>query len=225
MLEVRNTLYILGKEIELIDGSGIHGQASTTAFKGLGEGVWRLVDETRPDGKIFVMTNVRSKDMDDSNMVFGWTMGAQPGVIEPPAGDYALIGKPAADIAKSLTAGWHEKLRPLFEEMIVEDAAFWKITCSSPSGVAEWPNDPRVTVIGDAVHGMTPAGGNGANTAVRDSALLGRLIAEAGGYREGLTEEYEKIMRVYASEMVAASYAIATEQFGINIDEATSKTI
>tara|TARA_R110002060_G_scaffold34277_13_gene45152 strand:+ start:77 stop:823 length:747 start_codon:yes stop_codon:yes gene_type:complete len=42
---------------------GIHGQAPTTAFKGLGEGVWRIVDESNPKGKVFVMTNVRSVDM------------------------------------------------------------------------------------------------------------------------------------------------------------------
>lgn len=30
---------------------GIHGQAPTTAFKQLGEGVWRVVDDTRPSGK------------------------------------------------------------------------------------------------------------------------------------------------------------------------------
>ena len=174
---------------------------------------------------MFVITNVRSGDMDDPNVIFGWTMGAQPGVIEPPGGDYALIGAPAADIAKSITTDWHESIRPLFEQMVVQDAAFWKITCSSPSGVPEWPNDPRVTVIGDSVHGMTPAGGNGANTAVRDSALLGRLIAEAGGYQPGLTAEFEKRMRVYASEMVKGSYEIAITQFGIQIDEATTKTI
>ena len=31
---------------------GIHGQAPTTAFKQLGEGVWRVVDETKPSGKV-----------------------------------------------------------------------------------------------------------------------------------------------------------------------------
>lgn len=31
---------------------GIHGQAPTTAFKQLGEGVWRAVDDTRQDGNI-----------------------------------------------------------------------------------------------------------------------------------------------------------------------------
>lgn len=54
---------------------GIHGQAPTTAFKQLGEGVWRLLDESNPDGKVFAITNVRPGDMDDPNIEFGWTMG------------------------------------------------------------------------------------------------------------------------------------------------------
>ena len=66
---------------------------------------------------------------------------------------------------------------------------------------------------------MTPAGGIGANTAMRDSALLGRLIGEAGGWKEGITDEYEKQMRVYGSEAVAQSYGMATKQFGVHIDE------
>ena len=198
---------------------GIHGQAPTTAFKGLGEGVWRLTDDSNPNGRVFTITNVRPGDMDDANVQFGWTMGAQPGVIKAPNDDYALIGAPAAEIAKALTADWHPRLKPLFDEMAVSEAAFWKITCSTPTGVPEWRNEPRVTVIGDAAHSMTPAGGIGANTAVRDSALLGRLLAEAGGYEEGVTAAYEKEMRVYASEAVRTSYGLATGQFGVTIHE------
>ena len=197
---------------------GIHGQAPTTAFKGLGEGVWRLTDDSSPKGRVFVITNVRPGDMDDPTIQFGWTMGALSGLIQAPNDDYALIGTPAASIAKSLTANWHPRLKPLFEEMAESEAAFWKITCSSPGGVPEWDNEPRVTVIGDAVHSMTPAGGIGANTAVRDSALLGTLLAEAGGCKEGVTDAYEKGMRVYASEAVAKSYALAKAQFGVRID-------
>jgi 2-polyprenyl-6-methoxyphenol hydroxylase-like FAD-dependent oxidoreductase len=203
---------------------GIHGQASTTAFKGLGEGVWRLVDDSNPIGRVAVITNVRPDEMNDANVEFGWTMGAQPGVIKAPNDDYSMIGTPAAEIAKKLTANWHSRLKPLFDEMAESEAAFWKITCSTPTGVPEWPNEPRVTVIGDAVHSMTPAGGIGANTAVRDSALLGRLLAEAGGYRNDVTAAYETEMRVYASEAVKTSYGIAKIQFGISIDE-NSKTV
>ncbi|KAH8659363.1 hypothetical protein BGZ60DRAFT_415109 [Tricladium varicosporioides] len=196
---------------------GIHGQAPTTAFKGLGEGVWRLTDDTNPKGRVFTITNVRSGDMDDPSLNFGWTLGAQPGVIK--VDDFSLVGAPAAKIAKELTANWHPRIKPLFDEMPESEAAFWKITCSTPSGVPEWKNEPRVTVIGDAVHSMTPAGGIGASTAVRDSALLGKLISEAGGYKEGVTAAYEKEMRVYGSEAVATSYGLATSQFGVVIDE------
>ncbi|KAI1388158.1 putative zeaxanthin epoxidase, chloroplastic [Hypoxylon trugodes] len=200
---------------------GIHGKAPSTAFKGLGEGVWRIVDDSKPNGKVFVITNVRPGDMDDPNIDFGWTMGGQPGVIKPPNDDFAIIGRPAAEIAKSLSSNWHARLKPLFDHMDESEAAFWKITCSTPSGVPEWKNEPRVTVIGDAAHSMTPAGGIGANTGVRDSDLLGRLLGEAGGYKDGVTLTYEREMRVYASEAVRASYGMATKQFGVFIDESS----
>lgn len=201
---------------------GIHGQAPSTAFKGLGEGVWRITDEINPKGKVFVMTNVRPGEMDDPSVQFGWTMGSVPGVIKAPHDNYSITGTAAAEIAKDLTSNWHPRLRPLFDEMVETEAAFWKITCSTPSGVPEWQNEPRVTVIGDAAHSMTPAGGIGANTAVRDSALLGKLLTEAGGYGDGVTAAYEKEMRVYASEAVRTSYGIATGGFGIVIDENSS---
>ncbi|KAI9899845.1 hypothetical protein N3K66_004107 [Trichothecium roseum] len=204
---------------------GIHGQAPTTAFRGLGEGVFRLQDSSGPNGPTFLITNVRAGDMDDPEVKFGWTMGGVPGAIRAPNDDYALVGKPAADLAREVTRGWAPKFRALIDGMDEGEAAFWKITCSTPSGVPVWESEDRVTVIGDAVHSMTPAGGIGANTAVRDSALLGRLIGEAGGFRKGLTEEYERGMRVYASEAVHASYTTAVAQFGIQIDEETTPTV
>jgi 2-polyprenyl-6-methoxyphenol hydroxylase-like FAD-dependent oxidoreductase len=205
-------------KLQVFDTSarGIHGQAPTTAFKGLGEGVFRLLDSSRPDGDLFIITNVRARDMDDPNIQFGWTMIAPGAIIKAPNDDYSIVGKQAADIAKGLTANFDPRFKPLFTEMVESEAAFWKITCSSPNGVPEWPNEPRVTVIGDAVHSMTPAGGIGANTAVQDSALLGRLIAEAGGYREGITAEYEKEMRVYGGNAVKTSYGMAKMSFGID---------
>lgn len=211
---------------------GIHGQAPTTAFKGLGEGVFRIVDDTtQPNGgKVFLITNVRADDMNNPDINFGWTMGGSPGVINPPNDNYTIIGKPAAKIAKSLTSHWHERVKPLFDNMIEEDAAFWKITCSSPDGVPEWTNEPRVTLIGDAVHAMTPAGGNGANTAVRDSDLLGRLIGEAwvqgkGDTWKGVTAAYEKEMREYASAAVKESFGQAKDLFGANSSLAAAPTV
>ncbi|KAK4461516.1 zeaxanthin epoxidase, chloroplastic [Cladorrhinum samala] len=204
---------------------GIHGQAPSTSFKGLGEGVFRLRDDTNERGGVFLITNVRPGELDDPTVEFGWTMVGEPGAIRAPNDDYSVVGKTAADLAKDLTKNWHPKFKPLIDEMKESEAAFWKITCSTPSGVPEWTNDPRVTVIGDAVHSMTPAGGIGANTAVRDSALLGRLLREAGGYKPGVTAAYEKEMRVYGSEAVHESYSTAVRQFSIKIDEETSTTV
>ncbi|KAK1237277.1 hypothetical protein MKX08_002902 [Trichoderma sp. CBMAI-0020] len=204
---------------------GIHGQAPTAAFKGLGEGVFSLRDKTRPDGAVFIITNVRPDQMDDPGVEFGWTMGGQPGIIKAPNDDYTIVGKQAADIAKSLAKDWHPRFKPLFDQMVEAEAAFWKITCSTPSGVPEWPNEPRVTLIGDAVHSMTPAGGIGANTAVQDSALLGKLLREAGGYKPGVTAAYEREMRIYASKAVHTSYTTAVGSFGVTIDENTTPTV
>lgn len=184
-----------------------------------------MVDNSRPNGSCFIITNVRSKDMDNPDLSFGWTMGGYPGIVSAPNDDYTVVGKEAADIAKELTKDWHPRFKSLVDSMNEREAAFWKITCSDPEGVAEWPNEPRVTVIGDAVHAMTPAAGIGANTAVRDSALLGRLLREAGGYKAGITAEYEKEMRVYASAAVNLSYITAQDGFGINIDPKTSPVV
>lgn len=205
---------------------GIHGQAPTSAFKGLGEGVFRISDGSKgKDSRVSIITNVRPNDMDNPDIEFGWTMGGPPGIIKAPNDDYSIVGNTAADLAKELTADWHEKFRPLFDQMNTKEAAFWKITCSTPSGVPEWPNEPRVTVIGDAVHSMTPAGGIGANTAVQDSALLGRLLKEANGWKEGITAEYESRMRAYGSEAVAKSYGMATDGFQIKIVEGETPAI
>ncbi|OQV09866.1 hypothetical protein CLAIMM_13945 [Cladophialophora immunda] len=120
---------------------GIHGQAPTAAFKALGEGVFRLVDNANPRGRLSVITNVRPNDMDDPDVEFGWTMVGVPGVIKAPNDDYTIVGKVAADIAKSLTQEWHPRFKPLFDQMNEAEAAFWKITCSSPSGVPECPTN------------------------------------------------------------------------------------
>lgn len=211
---------------------GIHGQAPTSAFKGLGEGVFLITDDkSQPNGgKVFIITNVRAGDRDRADVELGWTMGGSPGVINAPSDNYTITGPPAAKIAKALTSHWHARVRSLLDNMNEPEAAFWKITCSSPGGVPEWPNEARVTVIGDAVHAMTPAGGNGANTAMHDSALLGRLMAEAwrrgdGESWMGVTEAYEKEMRVYASEAVRASYGLAVKQFGATQDLENAPTV
>jgi hypothetical protein len=50
---------------------------------------------------------------------------------------------------------------------------------------------------------------------LRDAELLGRLVAESGGWKEDVAGEYEKEMREYASQNVKDSFGFASKQFGI----------
>lgn len=59
--------------------------------------------------------------------------------------------------------------------------ATFRITLRAVPSVPVWPTG-RITFLGDAVHAMSPAGGEGANTAMADAAsLVGALKAEGIG--------------------------------------------
>ena len=129
----------------------INGQAPVSAFDGLGEGVWMFADTSVPNGKVTLITNVQLEAGNDPNATFGWTMVAQPGAIKIPNDDVTILGSEAADMAKSLAANWHARTKPWLVTIVESEAAFWKITFSTSSGVPQWQSEPRVTVVGDAV--------------------------------------------------------------------------
>jgi 2-polyprenyl-6-methoxyphenol hydroxylase-like FAD-dependent oxidoreductase len=196
----------------------IHGQTRASAFKQLGNGVWFVADSTSiPNVNLGLITNVRPGVLDDADdeTELGWVFLGSPGSFDAPGGDFRASGKVAADLSRELTKKWHPKIRVVLEEQNDAEAVFLKMSTARPEGVPEWESDARVTVLGDAVHCMTPAGGVGANTALRDAELLGRLIGEAGGWREGLTREYEEEMRVYASANVKMSFEEVQARFKI----------
>jgi 2-polyprenyl-6-methoxyphenol hydroxylase-like FAD-dependent oxidoreductase len=194
------------------DARMVHGCSPASAFDGLGPGVFSIRDTTSERGRIAMITNTLRRHQTAS---FGWVLVGSPGTFSAPSDDFSVSGKVAADLARALTAGWHDRLRPILEQQIDEEAAFLKMPTSSPDGVPEWKSDSRVTVMGDAVHAMTPAGGVGANTALKDAAVLGRLLHDAGGWREGVTREYEQEMRAYASANVKTSFDAASRMFAI----------
>lgn len=194
----------------------IHGQTPAKAFQDLGEGVWFAFDESLPEGvSRGLITNVRPGSFNTLDEELGWVFVGSPGAFDLPEDQLYGVGKVAADLSRRLTSNWHEKLQSVFDQQNDEEAAFLKMWTANPEGVPEWRNQPRVTLMGDSVHCMTPAGGVGANTALRDAALLGKLLGEAGGWRDGLTAEYEKEMRRYASENVKMSFETAAKRFNI----------
>jgi len=103
-------------------------------------------------------------------------------------------------IALGLVDGWH----PLARAMV----GHWDVPATFPqpirTSVPVGPWEPsRVTLVGDAVHAMSPAGGAGANTALRDGAALASALA--GTPLLEAVAAYEKAMRDYGFAAVRES--------------------
>lgn len=108
-----------------------------------------------------------------------------------------------------LIRGWHPDLRRMIAD--ADPATVYSMRFKTSTPVEPWPTS-RVTLLGDAIHNMTPVMGLGANTALRDAALLARqLIAVHRGEAELLPalHEYERRMLAYGFEAVETSRSSA----------------
>jgi 2-polyprenyl-6-methoxyphenol hydroxylase-like FAD-dependent oxidoreductase len=114
-----------------------------------------------------------------------------------PAGLHAL----SAELIRT----WHPDLRALHAAADVGETFAIRVRASPP--VSPWPPS-RVTVLGDAIHAMSPARGSGANMALKDAALLCHALTAAPADGAGLVTaigDYEQQMREYGYAAVAAS--------------------
>ncbi|MGW4466400.1 FAD-dependent oxidoreductase [Micromonospora sp. NPDC004704] len=119
----------------------------------------------------------------------------------------ARRGEELVRLALDLTGNWHPNLRKLFERSDPESCIPVKVATSEP--VQPWPPS-NVTLIGDAIHTMTPGRGVGANTALRDAALLCRQLTAVNAGEKPLLRgvaDYEAEMLPYGFARVADSLA------------------
>ena len=134
----------------------IHGSSPRQAYETLAKGrfaAFSITDNSNENRKVAMITNVR--DEPDSTH-FGFVLVGGPGTFSAPNDDFSVAGQAAVDIAVDVTKDWAEGVRPILRAQKVEDAAFLKMSTSSPDGVPDWNNEARVTIMGDAVHAMTP---------------------------------------------------------------------
>ena len=148
-----------------------------------------------------------------------------PRVRLSPAGDY-LMWAVAADrqrfagpdarlgglepaglhaIAAKMIRSWHPDLRGLVNLADIGETFLVRIRTSVP--VPAW-QPGRMTLLGDAIHAMSPARGSGANTAMQDAGLLCRMLTGAGPGGGALTAavgDYETQLRDYGFAAVQAS--------------------
>jgi len=129
------------------------------------------------------------------------------------AGDRECFGVPDAELLALDPAGlhalsaalirtWHPDLRAMHAAADIDQTFALRVR-TSPALPAWEPS--RVTVLGDAIHAMSPARGSGANTALQDAALLCRMLTGGGSDVVAAIGEYEQQMREYGYAAVAAS--------------------
>jgi 2-polyprenyl-6-methoxyphenol hydroxylase-like FAD-dependent oxidoreductase len=120
--------------------------------------------------------------------------------------DVERLGQEALrDLVLDRIDGWSPTLRLLVREC--EIGTLTAMPLRSMPHLDRWEPSP-VTLIGDAVHNMTPMAGVGANTALRDADELRRALGAAAVGRTGLIDAiggYETAMRAYANPAVAMS--------------------
>ena len=139
-------------------------------------------------------------------------LGGRPeffGLDNPAA---SVSGSRLKNALRRTVAGWHPSLRKLVE-MLDEQQLFLNRLRTAPPPVP-WKST-QVTLLGDAIHGMTPYRGVGGNIALKDAALLSSQLLQAHRGEKPLLlaiAEYEASMREYAFAAVADSLK-AMKQF------------
>lgn len=116
-----------------------------------------------------------------------------------------IRGEELRRLTLELTRHWHPHMRALIE--MTDPAAINSLGMRTSIPLSPWESS-NVTLMGDAVHTMTPGRGAGANTAMRDAALLGSLLVEVHQRRRPLVEAihgYEAEMLRYSTETVLES--------------------
>jgi 2-polyprenyl-6-methoxyphenol hydroxylase-like FAD-dependent oxidoreductase len=124
----------------------------------------------------------------------------------------SVTGSTLKDALRRTVAGWHPSLRKLVE-MIDEEQLFLNHVRTAPR-LVPWESK-QITLLGDAIHSMTPYRGVGGNIALKDAALLSSQLLQAHRGEKPLLHaiaEYEASMREYAFSAVADSLK-AMKQF------------
>ncbi|MEE3626001.1 NAD(P)/FAD-dependent oxidoreductase [Nitrospirillum sp. BR 11752] len=124
----------------------------------------------------------------------------------------ALPDAVPAAVARHLARDWHPSLRGLFRH--ADPEGITRLPVRSARLARTWPHwtAAAVTFLGDAIHAMSPAGGLGANTALRDAAVLADSLSRTSS-PTAAAREYEAEMRVRAARAIHLSEVGAAALF------------
>jgi 2-polyprenyl-6-methoxyphenol hydroxylase-like FAD-dependent oxidoreductase len=136
-----------------------------------------------------------------------WGFSARRTRLNLPGPIESLPNETARKLVLAQMTDWHPSLRRLVER--ADTPGMSCFTVKSARAVEPWATR-TVTLLGDALHNMTPFRGMGANTALRDAAALRQaLTAVSRGEQELIPAlaAYERDMIDYGFEAVRSSLA------------------
>jgi 2-polyprenyl-6-methoxyphenol hydroxylase-like FAD-dependent oxidoreductase len=126
------------------------------------------------------------------------------------APDPAASAEQLLQFMQQTTQSWNPAATQFLRDVDVD--SIFRIPLRAVPSVPEWPTG-RITFLGDAIHAMSPAGGEGANTAMADAASLVSAFKQSG--IDGIAA-YENEMRQRARLALerSASYGRTNETEG-----------
>jgi 2-polyprenyl-6-methoxyphenol hydroxylase-like FAD-dependent oxidoreductase len=142
--------------------------------------------------------------LDNTKSYVMWALSGRREVLFPKETAQPLGGEALKRIAQARATGWHKDLQNLIAKSDPATVSCLPIRTSVPVG--PWPTQ-RFTLLGDAIHSMTPFRGIGANVALRDAAnLCNALYAANAGVADLLPAIY-----AYESEMIRYGFRAVRE--------------
>ncbi|MER7334326.1 MULTISPECIES: NAD(P)/FAD-dependent oxidoreductase [unclassified Micromonospora] len=187
--------------ISLIFGTGgMMGVLHVMEFKWNGDGTLKPGVDPADAALLVDWPGLRHDTTRDNINLVIWSTARRfpPDVMQRRGEDLVLL-------ALQLTRNWHPNLRELLARSDPGSALPIRVSTSEP--VPPWKSS-TVTLLGDAIHTMTPGRGVGANTALRDAALLCRQLRQAAAGDKTLLQavaDYEAAMLPYGFARVADS--------------------
>ncbi len=136
----------------------------------------------------------------DSDEYVMWGFSAHREWLAPQLDVAALPGEQSKSLALAQMKAWHPALRRLVER--ADPATMTAFDAKSAEAVAPWKTG-AVTLLGDALHNMTPFRGMGANMALRDAAALRDALVAIAERRAAPTEA----LAVYERDMIEQGFA------------------
>ncbi|MEU7748244.1 NAD(P)/FAD-dependent oxidoreductase [Nonomuraea sp. NPDC049158] len=117
---------------------------------------------------------------------------------------HQMTGAELRAMVLTLIDGWHPRVQRIVREW--DPASIFPAVLRTSVPTEPWPTS-AVTLLGDAIHAMSPAGGVGANTALRDAVTLADALNEASHGRPlvAALRDYETAMTGYGFAAVRAS--------------------